>query len=90
MCYHDLYDLAILINLQIIFIPYIAFRENSSEWGKFHPFLSLVVITNLWIILLSKILLLLNLVKHTYKIYKILRIQNMCLCFYGASVIVEY
>ncbi len=47
----------------------------------FCPVYSLVVSRNLWLILLSKILLFLNLVKCTSKIYKILRIPNLCLFF---------
>ncbi len=44
----------------------------------FHTVNSLVVSKNLWLILLSKISLLLNLVKHTLKILKILRSPNLC------------
>ncbi len=47
----------------------------------FHPVNSLVVSWNLWLILLRKIWLFLNLVKHTSKISKILRIPNLCLFF---------
>ena len=59
----------------------------------FHPVNSLVVSRNLWLLLLIKILLFLNLVQDTLKIYKILRISNLCLffsSFRGCSVISNF
>ncbi len=52
---------------------------TSISNGMFHPLNSLVVSRNLWQILLGKIWLYLNLVKHSAKFYKSLRIQNLCL-----------
>jgi hypothetical protein len=56
----------------------------------FHPVNSLVVSRNLWLILLGKIWLFLNLVKYTTKNYLNLKDSKSVLIFYVALVVVEF
>ncbi len=60
--------------------------KHSGLFGNYYMRLfntvkSLVVSRNLWLILLSKIWLVLDVVKYTLKNSKILRIPNLCRCF---------
>jgi hypothetical protein len=61
--------------------------KNSAKWECFiYPAKSFVVTRYQWLILFSKIWVLLNLVKPALKISKILRIPNMCLFLSAFSV----
>ncbi len=69
--------------------PIIIIAVEFKQWGCFPPVYSLIVTINLLLILLSKVSLFLNLVKHTSEFSLSSKDYESALIFSQASVIAE-